>query len=418
MVWLNVMNQKGLTLVSTVIILTIVSLTGYFVYQKQIKPSNETGTEQAKVSLKGKIVYIHSGDVWVINPDGSEEKQLTSYGFNSNPIWSLDGQKITYSSSPATLVEKDKTTANCTNYHNIWIINRDGTDPVQITNSEAVRYPAGWSSDSKHIVFTENDKLIIYDLETKVKKVIMSNAPFDKNLNLCQSEEGPEHTPSHRASWYPPEDNVLIYSTNGIDFSLISAQDGKFIKKINDIGSWSPDRSKVAYLSPLEKGEPGSSEIVVLSMKDGKKTTYRVFNNQAQDIRWSPDGNEILYSSKEDSIVGSPPLEMGTVRILNLDTKQDRNISDKIVRNFVSERKDAGLQIIGAYSYGWSPDGKAIFLSIGTEEHKPEYRRVNQVNLVDPQTGTLVRTLKETRQSSAELNEDVGNYSNFSWSAI
>lgn len=48
-------------------------------------------------ALSGRIAYIGTdGNVWTIDPDGSDSQRLTSAGDNSSPAWSPDGSKLAY----------------------------------------------------------------------------------------------------------------------------------------------------------------------------------------------------------------------------------------------------------------------------------------------------------------------------------
>jgi hypothetical protein len=45
----------------------------------------------------GKIAFVVSGDIWTMNPDGSDRTQLTSGPATDDlPSWSPDGQKILF----------------------------------------------------------------------------------------------------------------------------------------------------------------------------------------------------------------------------------------------------------------------------------------------------------------------------------
>ncbi|MBI2019916.1 PD40 domain-containing protein [Candidatus Daviesbacteria bacterium] len=377
-----------------------------------VSPTN-IQTENAVNSLN-RLSYIFNGDLWTIDADGSNEKQLTHYGYNKNLMWSPSTLKIAYKSSPQSVVSKGKTYADCTNYHNIWIINSDGTEPIQVTNSEASRSEPSWSPDSNKIVFSENEKIIVYNLVSKSKKILATNAYYDKDPNRC-GEGGGGGTSS--VSWHPKENTILYNPGFGIDSKaqLIDAQDGKVLKTLDSFGAWSPDGTKIAYVE-YGKGEPITQSIVVLTVADGKKEAFKPFMDSANSLYWSPDGKEILYHSFEDSVFGSPPLKMNTVHILTLATKADRNVSDKALRRFIEQRKDSGMQVGGSSTHGWSSDGKFIIVDVNTEEHRPQYAGINQINIVDAQTGEVIRTLKEARRTYGDVNEGKGYYNSISWS--
>lgn len=83
----------------------------------------------------GKIAYIHSSNIWTVNPDGSGKRKLTVDGRNAGPRWSSDGGRIAFT--------RDK---------NIWVMNADGSAKRQVTSLGRDLQPA-WSPDGKQLVF-------------------------------------------------------------------------------------------------------------------------------------------------------------------------------------------------------------------------------------------------------------------------
>src|SRR5439155_25196441 len=89
----------------------------------------------------GKIVYEgNDGDIWTINPDGGEQRQLTNNALSDvYPRVSPDGRYIFFTSnrSGSTLV---------------WRMNVDGSNQIQITKREG-GYPAFVTPDRKWVYF-------------------------------------------------------------------------------------------------------------------------------------------------------------------------------------------------------------------------------------------------------------------------
>jgi serine/threonine protein kinase/sugar lactone lactonase YvrE len=97
-------------------------------------------------SPDGKIVYAsrtgENWDIWMVNSDGSESKQLTNDAFIDNqPAVSPDGRYIVFQS-------------NRSGSRNIWRIDVDGSDPKQLTAGNYVDENPVCSSDGSFVIFT------------------------------------------------------------------------------------------------------------------------------------------------------------------------------------------------------------------------------------------------------------------------
>lgn len=92
----------------------------------------------------GRIVYtsVASGQqqIWVMNPDGSDARQLTKEGINVMPHVTRDGRYILYSS------DHDEGTR-------VWRMNADGNNPVMITDG-FLDFDPQCSPDGKWVFFS------------------------------------------------------------------------------------------------------------------------------------------------------------------------------------------------------------------------------------------------------------------------
>jgi TolB protein len=86
------------------------------------------------------------GDIVLLPTDGSAETVVTSgrAGDSWGPVWSPDGKRITLVSN------RD---ANGELNDEIWVMNADGSDPVDLTNSPAYDRDPTWSPDATRIAF-------------------------------------------------------------------------------------------------------------------------------------------------------------------------------------------------------------------------------------------------------------------------
>jgi Tol biopolymer transport system component/DNA-binding winged helix-turn-helix (wHTH) protein len=96
----------------------------------------------------GRIVYSTtasgSTDIWIMQPDGKEQKQLTvNSGINGSPAMSPSDEYIVFVS-------------NRTGSFQIWRMNLDGSNQTQLTHDSAKNYPA-MSPDGKWVLFNSID---------------------------------------------------------------------------------------------------------------------------------------------------------------------------------------------------------------------------------------------------------------------
>ena len=102
----------------------------------------------------GKIVFIsgrdsgreeHHHDVWIMNADGSDPVNLTKGRDCASPAWSPDGAKIAYIGD---VFDDDQYGGE------IWLMDADGGNPQQLTDDSVDRTRLSWSEDGRSIYYT------------------------------------------------------------------------------------------------------------------------------------------------------------------------------------------------------------------------------------------------------------------------
>ena len=120
----------------------------------RVRGADSTGQTVSRVVLNGRVAVVSSADygtqsdIYTMNPDGSDRKQLTfSQEHESEPAWSPDGTKIAFASLHLT---------GNGGYSEIFVMNPDGSDQRRLTESKYDRSPT-WSPDGTKIAFWSLD---------------------------------------------------------------------------------------------------------------------------------------------------------------------------------------------------------------------------------------------------------------------
>jgi Tol biopolymer transport system component/putative hemolysin len=221
-------------------------------------------------------------DLYVMNRDGYDLSRLTRGEADSiaGP-WSPDGTRIVYTSFGLTTSD-------------IWVMNADGTDPVNLTNTPDVDegFPA-WSPDGTHIAFTSR--------RDGNNEIYVMNA---------------DGTNAARWTDNPADDFAPAWSPDGTKIAFVSDRDreaGVYDLYLMDVVStavtrltddeaidyspaWSPDGTRIAFRSHHD----GAADIYVINI-DGTGLT-NLTDNPADDWApaWSPDGTLIAFQSNRD----------------------------------------------------------------------------------------------------------------------
>lgn len=103
-------------------------------------------------------------DIYVMNVDGSGVRQLThQVGYDGGPWWSPDGKQIVYRAYHPTKPDELKAYTDFLaqrlvrpNKMDLWLMDADGSNQRQITKLGAASFGPSWTAGGKRIIFSSN----------------------------------------------------------------------------------------------------------------------------------------------------------------------------------------------------------------------------------------------------------------------
>lgn len=273
-------------------------------------------------------------EVFVMNADGSDNKQITKTGFAENEaVWIKGGTKIAF-------------LCNESGSSQLWEMNPDGTDRKRLSD---------YDKDIEGFAFSPDEKKVLF-----ISQVKTVNSTADKYPDLDKAT-GVIITAlmyKHWDEWVTTVPHPFVADFDGESISNpVDVMEGElFESPMKPFGgieqlAWYTTSDKIAYTSRKKTGKEyaisTNSDIYVYDLNT-KQTTNITEENKGYDTNptYSPDGKSIAWLSMERD---GYEADQNRLMVMNLETGE---------KTFVSKDFDSNVD-----SYCWSADCERIYFT-------------------------------------------------------
>jgi Tol biopolymer transport system component len=242
---------------------------------------------QAKAPTTAKIVFASfrdgNGEIYIMNPDGSEQVNLTrDPAEDLFAVWSPDGKEILFAS------DRNGT-------RDLYLMDADGSNIRKVFKQTAYRRTPTWSPDGKQIAYERGiDAIYIATLGKQAEEYLVDG--FDP-------------------AW-SPDGTEIVFASGAFGshrLTLINVRTGRQTKILPEAArawqhwpAWSPTGKKIAFSwlnQVLPHGELFNlvdKETIYIVNRDGTglKRVVPEAGPKATYPAWSPSGDELIYTQE------------------------------------------------------------------------------------------------------------------------
>jgi Tol biopolymer transport system component len=242
-------------------------------------------------------------------------------------------------------------TSSLSGKEQLYMMNPDGKDMIQITSGQYWHNNGRWSPDAKKIVCNTEEGTTTAGFEM----VVMDSDGNNRKLLGW----------GNQMTWHPDGDIIVFSYWQGAElgiynnklYSIKTNGENRQIISENYVGShsFSPDGDKIVFSK-----SDSSKQIVIVEYPSFNNPTYIGPINGGGYPSWSPSGKKIAFSFTDStSIIDG--LLLSNIYLMNIDGTDIIKLTNHSTKEHYSFPR-------------WSPDSeKVIFLGIGLDDTESTY---------------------------------------------
>jgi dipeptidyl aminopeptidase/acylaminoacyl peptidase len=302
--------------------------------------------------------------IWIVPTAGGQEREIIADQDADRPRWAPDGMRFAFLS-------------NKTGGSQVWIADFDGEAGKAISTSQltSIATEAGgelWSPDGKSVLFTSevypecngqpneiscNTKRFFQEKNSKVKALVFDNLLYRHWNTYKEGKRTHLMLANIRSAGAPNCINAPGQPCSNRQYSATSYRDltpGDYDAPVFSLGgqddyAFSPDGQEICYTSNHDKNEAASTnnDLWIVPVNSGQAKNITA-DNPASDSTplYSPDGHYIAYRAQQ-----RPGYESDRFRLMLYDRKtgEKKNLTENFDR------------WVGTFA--WAPDSANVFFA-------------------------------------------------------
>jgi len=233
----------------------------------------------------------------------------------------------------------------------IYLMNVDGSGLINLTDYPFHEGAPAWSPDGTRIAFVSEDPFPGWSVEYVGSEIHVMNADGTGKINLT-NDPADDTWPV----WSPDGSKIAFLSNRGcedgcddLDLFVMNSDGSEPVRLTDDaewdwMPKWAPDGSRIVFVK--EVGSQNEVFVVNVDGSDLARLTNDPNTTYADDVfpSWSPDGSKILFATGRD--------QNGEIYTMNPDGTGALNLTRRATEEWWAE---------------WSPDGASIAFISATE---------------------------------------------------